>query len=36
MVLDHPASGVHAAIAVANVESLWERPLIGRLLRPVA
>ena len=23
-------------IAVANVESLWERPLIGRLLRPVA
>ncbi len=36
MVLDRPASGVHAAIAVANVESLWELPLIGRLLRPVA
>ena len=36
LVLDHPASGVHAALAVANVESLWELPLIGRLLRPVA
>ena len=32
--IDRPQSSLRAGLAIAQLESLWELPLIGRLLQP--
>jgi len=34
VVLDRPQSSLRAGTAIAQLESLWELPLDGRLMRP--
>jgi lysyl-tRNA synthetase class 2 len=34
LVLDRPESTLHAGLAIVRLESLWELPIIGRLIRP--
>ena len=34
LVLDRPQSSLRAGLAIADLESLWELPVIGRLFHP--